>query len=78
MITSNQINALTEEELGYLVICCNTEWDNLKMGYPMKVNFIKSFKEQAIVFVLNKYKSALKEEHQNIIDTIINKLNANK
>lgn len=78
MITSNQINALTEEELGYLFICCNTEWDSLNMAYPMKFNFIKSFKEQAVVFVLNKYKSSLKEEHQNIIDTIINKLDANK
>lgn len=78
MITNNQINSLTDEELGYLVICLNTEWKALNMGYPMKFNFIKSFKEQAVVFLLNKYKSALKEEHQNIIDSIINKLDANK
>lgn len=78
MITDNQIRALTDEELGYLFMCLNTEWNNLNMGYPMKFNFIKSFKDQAVVFLLNKYKSVLKEEHQNIIDIIINKLDANK
>lgn len=78
MITQQQLDSLTEEELGYLTICCNTEWQQCGMTYPMKFNFIKSFKENAIHHILNKYSSVLKDEYKNTPIEIINKLEQNK
>lgn len=78
MLTTNQINLLTDEELGYLVLCLNTEWKAQNMGYELKFDYIKYFKTDAIYYSLNKYKTTLKEEHQNIVDLIINKLEANR
>lgn len=78
MITNNQIKALSEEELGYLVICFANEWQQMKMTYEFKLNFIKSFRDVAIQPILNKYSSNLKDEHKNIVLDILNKLEENK
>ena len=78
MITSNQINALSDEELGYLVICFANEWKALGMPYEFKFNFIKSYRDVAISPILNKYSSNLTDENKGIIVEILNKLEQNK
>lgn len=78
MITDNQINVLSEDELAYLCYCCKAEWDSKNMGYDFQFHFIKSFKANVIQLILNKHKQFLREEYQNIIDTILNKLEDNK
>jgi hypothetical protein len=78
MISNNQINALSEEELGYLVICFANEWQALGMGYEFKFNFIKSYRNVAIAPILNKYSSNLTDENKGIIMQILNKLEENK
>jgi hypothetical protein len=78
MITNNQIKALSEEELGYLVICFANEWQQMNMSYEFKFNFIKSFRDVAIQPILNKYSANLKDEHKNIVLDILNKLEQNR
>ncbi|NDD57516.1 MAG: hypothetical protein EBZ44_07400 [Verrucomicrobia bacterium] len=78
MITTAQINSLSDEELGYLVICFANEWQNIRMPYEFKFNFIKSFRNDSIQHILNKYSSNLKDEHKNIVIDILNKLEENK
>jgi hypothetical protein len=78
MITTNQINSLTEEELGYLVICFANEWQNMRMPYEFKFNFIKSFRNDNIQHILNKYSPNLLDEHKHIVLDILNKLEQNK
>ena len=77
MITTNQIKAMTENELAYLYYCLNTEWDSLNMGYPMNLNTMKAFKNNAIQHLLNKYSVNLKEENKSIVINILNKLEQN-
>lgn len=78
MITNNQLRSLSDEELGYLVMCLNTEWRALNMSYELNMNLIKAFKNDAVVLLLNKYSSNLKDEYRNIPNEIINKLNENR
>jgi hypothetical protein len=78
MITDNQINALSEDELAYLHYCCKAEWDSKNMGYDFQFHFLKSFKANVIQLILNKHKHLLKEEYENIINIILNKLEDNK
>lgn len=78
MITNNQINSLSEEELGYLVICLANEWKQVNMSYEFQFHYIKWFREVAIQPILNKYSSNLKDEHKNIVLDILNKLEQNK
>ena len=78
MITTAQINSLSDEELGYLVICFANEWQNIRMPYEFKFNFIKSFRNDSIQHILNKYSPNLKDEHKNIVLDILNKLEENK
>ncbi len=78
MITNNQIKALSDDELGYLVICFANEWRALGMKYDFKLNFIKSFRDDAITPILNKYSSNLTDENKGIIVEILNKLEQNK
>lgn len=78
MINNNQIRALNEEELGYLVISLGSEWKNVGMSYEFKPHFIKYFREIAIQPILNKYSSNLKDEHKNIVIDILNKLEENR
>lgn len=78
MINNNQIRALNEEELGYLVISLGNEWKNVGMSYKFKPHFIKYFREVAIQPILNKYSSNLKDEHKNIVIDILNKLEENR
>jgi hypothetical protein len=78
MISNNQITALSDEELGYLVICFANEWRNLGMSYEFKFNFIKSYRDDAIAPILNKYSSNLTDENKGIIVEILNKLEQNK
>jgi len=74
MINESQIKALTEDELSYLYYCLNTEWNSLNMGYEFKFNFIKSFRNDSIQHLLNKYSNLLKEENRKIVLDILNKL----
>lgn len=78
MITTPQIKALNEEELGYLVICLASEWQNLKMPYEFQLHYIKFFRNDSIQPILNKYSPNLKDEHKNIVIDILNKLEENK
>lgn len=78
MITSNQIRALNDEELGYLVMCLASEWKNIGMSYEFNLNFVKSFRDVAIQPILNKYSGNLKDEYKNIVIDILNKLEQNK
>lgn len=77
MITTNQIKALTEEELGYLVICFENEWRQIGMNYNFEFHYIKWFRNVAIQPILNKYSGNLKDEYKNIVINILNKLEEN-
>lgn len=77
MINNNQIKALTEEELGYLVICLANEWNSLKMPYQFQFHYIKWFRNNSIQHILNKYSSNLKDEYKNIVINVLNKLEQN-
>ena len=74
MINTNQIKALSENELAYLYFCLNSEWDALNMGYEMNLNTMKAFRNNAIQKILNKYSHLLKDENRNIVLDILNKL----
>jgi hypothetical protein len=78
MITNNQIKVLSEDELSYLFFCLNSEWERLNMPYEMSINTIKSFRNNSIQIILNKYSSNLKDEHKNIVIDILNKLEENR
>jgi len=78
MISTHQIKALSEEELGYLVICLANEWRNLNMPYEFRFHYIKWFRNDSIQNILNKYSPNLKDEHKNIVIDILNKLEQNK
>ena len=77
MINNSQIKALDDNELAYLYYCLNTEWDSLNMGYPFNWYILKSFRNDSIQHLLNKYSSNLKDEHRNITLDILNKLEQN-
>jgi len=78
VITDNQINALTEEELTYLVACCNDEWYHQNMGYPFQFQYIKYWKNDKVQLTLNKYSNNLPDDKKNIIMSILQKLEENK
>lgn len=77
MINTYQIKALSEEELGYLVICLANEWKSLNMPYEFQFHYIKWFKNNAIQHILNKYSSNLLDENKKIVIDILNKLEEN-
>lgn len=77
MINSNQIKALSEDELAYLFYCLDTEWNSLNIGYPMNLNTMKAFRNNTIHIILNKHSANLKDEYKNIVIDILNKLEAN-
>jgi hypothetical protein len=77
MINNNQIKAMTENELAYLYYCLNSEWDSLNMGYPFNWYILKSFRNDSIQVLLNKYSSNLTDENKPIIMQILNKLEQN-
>jgi hypothetical protein len=74
MITDNQIKAFDENELAYLYYCCKTEWDSKNMGYDFDWYILKSFKNNTIHKLLDKYSGNLTDENKNIIINILNKL----
>ncbi len=77
MINNSQIKALDENELAYLYYCLNSEWDSLNMGYPFNWYILKSFRNDSIQHLLNKYSSNLTDENKPIIMQILNKLEQN-
>ena len=77
MINNSQIKALDENELAYLYYCLNSEWDSLNMGYPFDWYIFKSFRNDSIQHLLNKYSSNLTDENKPIIMQILNKLEQN-
>lgn len=78
MITNNQIKALDENELAYLYYCFKTEWDSKNMPYQFDWFVLKSFRNDSIQPILNKYSANLTDENKNIIMQILNKLEENK
>jgi hypothetical protein len=78
MISSYQINALNENELAYLFYCCNTEWNSLNMGYEFGLFAMKSFKNNTIHRLLDKYSTNLTEQNKTLIMEILKKLEANR
>jgi hypothetical protein len=48
------------------------------MGYDFDWYVLRAFRNNSIQPILNKHKELLKEEYQNIIDIILNKLEDNK
>lgn len=77
MITTNQIKALSEDELAYLYYCCDSEWRSKNMPYEMNLDIMKTFKNNSIQHLLNKYSSLLTDENKSIIMNILNKLEQN-
>ncbi|NDD56056.1 hypothetical protein EBZ39_19690 [bacterium] len=78
MISTPQIKALSDEELGYLVICLANEWHHLRMPYEFQFHYIKWFRNDSIQHILNKYSNNLLDEHKHIVLDILNKLEENK
>jgi hypothetical protein len=77
MISNNQIKALSEDELTYLFYCCKIEWDSLNMGYDFDWYIFKTFKNNVIHKLLDKYSANLTDENKPLIMQILNKLEAN-
>lgn len=77
MITNNQIKALSENELSYLYYCLKAEWDTKNMGYEFDWYILKSFKNNVIHPILNKYSSNLTDDNKGLIMQILQKLEAN-
>ena len=77
MITDNQIKAMSEDELTYLYYCLNTEWKSLNMGYDFNWYILKSFRNDIIHKLLDKYSNNLTDENKPIIMQILNKLEGN-
>ena len=77
MITLNQIKALDENELTYLYYCLNTEWNSLNMGYDFDWYVLRSFRNNTIQTILNKYSGNLTDENKSLIMQILNKLETN-
>ena len=77
MISNNQIKTLSEDELTYLFYCCKTEWDSLNMGYDFDWYILKSFKNNVIHKLLDKYNANLTDENKGLIMQILNKLETN-
>ena len=77
MITLNQIKALDENELTYLYYCLNTEWNSLNMGYDFDWYILRSFRNNTIQTILNKYSGNLTDENKPLIMQILNKLETN-
>lgn len=77
MITDNQIKAMSENELAYLYCSLNTEWNSLNMGYDFDWYILKSFRNNTIQNILNKYSANLTDENKGIIMEILKKLEAN-
>ena len=77
MITLNQIKALDENELAYLYYCLNTEWNSLNMGYEFNWYILRSFKNNTIHKLLDKYSDSLTDENKSITMEILKKLEAN-
>jgi hypothetical protein len=77
MITDNQIKAMSENELAYLYHCLNTEWNSLNMGYEFNWYILRSFKNNTIHKLLDKYSDSLTDENKSITMEILKKLEAN-
>ena len=73
MITENQIKSLSEEELGYLYICCNEEFVQSGFDY-FNLNMLKTFRWDAIPHILNKYSDKLKDDQKDLPKIILNKM----
>jgi hypothetical protein len=77
MITNNQIKALDENELAYLYYCCKSEWDSKNMPYEFDWFVLKSFRNNSIQNILNKYSGNLTDKNKGIIMEILKKLESN-
>ena len=77
MITLNQIKALDENELAYLYYALNTEWNSLNMGYEFDWYVLRSFKNNTIHKLLDKYSANLTDENKGLIMQILTKLETN-
>ena len=69
---------MSEDELTYLYYCCNTEWNSLNMGYDFNWYTLKTFRNDMIHKILNKYSGNLTDENKPLIMQILTKLEENK
>jgi hypothetical protein len=76
MITQNQIKSLSEEELGYLYICCNEEFLNSGFDY-FSLDMLKVFRWESIPHILNKYSHRLKDDQKDFPKIILDKMASN-
>jgi hypothetical protein len=77
MITDNQIKAMSENELAYLYYALNSEWTSLNMGYDFDWYVLRSFKNNTIHKILDKYSANLTDENKGITMEILKKLESN-
>ena len=77
MITTNQIKALSPDELAYLYYCLDAEWKAVNMSYEFSLNAMKAFRNNSIHIILNKHSGNLKDEYKNMVLDILNKLEQN-
>lgn len=68
---------MSENELAYFYYCLNTEWNSLNMGYDFDWYILKTFKNNTIHKLLDKYSSNLTDENKGIIIEILKKLESN-
>ena len=73
MITQNQIKSLTEEELGYLYMCCNQEFVESGFDY-FRLDMLKVFRWDAMPHILNKYSYKLKDDQKDLPKIILDKM----
>lgn len=76
MITNNQISALSEEELVYLLACFMSEWSENNSN-EFKFNYIKFWRNDAVQHALNKYANYLPNDKKHLIINILSKLEEN-
>ena len=68
---------MSENELAYFYYALNTEWNSLNMGYDFDWYVLRSFKNNTIHKILDKYSGNLTDENKGIIMEILKKLETN-
>jgi len=74
MITLQELNSLNEDEFTYLFVVLAAEWERIRMPYEFNLKFIKFFRKEAVVYLINKHKDKLKDEWAFIPNNILLKL----
>jgi len=73
MIYNYQLNLLSEDEFIFLVFCLSKEWEKTSRT-EFNIKYINLFKEQAVIYIVNKYKNMLKDEYLLLPEKILDKM----